>query len=83
MTKVNELAPMLTAVSEQVAKIGGETRQLLVRIQELTDVINAGGDVPPEVMQALENLEAQVAIVDELVADPAPPEDPVDPVPLV
>lgn len=68
-----ELATSLGTVTAQVAKIGDETRTLLVKIQELTDAISQGGATTPEVDAALAALQAQVAVVDELVADVSAP----------
>ena len=67
-----ELATSLAEVTAKVTKIGTETQTLLVKIQELTDAI-AAGTTTAEVDAALAALQAQVAIVDDLVADaPAP-----------
>ena len=69
-----ELAAKLTALTTQVSKIGTETQTLLVKIEDLTNAIAAGGATTPEVDAAVAALTAQVGVVDDLVADipPAP-----------
>ena len=67
MTTQQELAQQLTETTAKIDKIGGETRSLLTKIQELTDAVNNAGNVSPEA--ALQALKAQVDIVDNLVPD--------------
>ena len=69
MSTQAEHAAALEAVSQQVAKIGGETRTLLQKVIELTDALAAAGGTTPEVDAALAALQAQVLVVDELVVD--------------
>lgn len=69
MTTQQELAQQLTETTAKIDKIGGETRSLLTKIQELTDAVNNAGNVSPEVEAALQALKAQVDIVDSLVPD--------------
>jgi uncharacterized protein YoxC len=68
-------AAALKAVAEQVDKIGSETRALLGKVDELTTALNNAGQTTPEVDAALAALQAQVAVVDDLVPD-APPQQP-------
>lgn len=72
MATQSELAAQLTTVTAQVTKIGGETRTLLTKIQELTDALANQPGVTPELQAAADALAAQVAVVDDLVPD-APP----------
>lgn len=64
-----ELAQTLTETATKVEKIGTETRTLLTKVQELTDALNNGAEVTPEVRTALQALQDQVAVVDDLVPD--------------
>ena len=73
MATQEELAAQLTAATEQAAKIGGETRTLLTRIEELLAQIAAGSVVNPELQAAADALKAQLDVVDGLVADEVPP----------
>lgn len=73
MTTQTELAAAIGAVTATVAKIEGETRTLLSRIEALADELASAGNVTPEVAAALADLQAQVAVVDDLVPDEAPP----------
>lgn len=72
MSNHAELTASIQAVSENVAKIGGETRTLLERIAALEAAIEAGDEVPQAVLDALSALQAQVLVVDGLVPDAAP-----------
>lgn len=71
MSTQAQLAADITAVADQVTKIGGETRTLLDKIAELQAAIDAAGSVAPEVTEAMAALQAQVAVVDGLVPDAA------------
>lgn len=75
MSNQTQLAADINAVAANVAKIGGETRTLLDKIAELQAVVDAAGDVSPEVVEAMAALAEQVGVVDALVPDaeaPAP-----------
>ena len=74
MTTQAELVETITAVQEQVEKIGEETQTLIEKVAELEAVIEAEGSASPELIAAVEALKAQVQIVDDLVPD-APGED--------
>ncbi len=78
MSSQADLAVALDAATAKVTKIGGETRKLLTKIQELTDAIANGGPVTPEVEAKLAALNEQLGIVDGLVDD-EPPVDPTEP----
>ena len=62
----DELIAQVKADTEQVVKIGTETRTLLDKIKELLDLL-ANQTLKPEVEAAVSELSAQVAVVDELV----------------
>ena len=66
-----EFAASIEQVTAHVAKVGDETRTLIARISDLTAAVEAAGNSSPEMDTALEALKAQVAVVDELVPDPA------------
>lgn len=70
-----ELTAQLQAASAKIEKVGGETRSLITKVQELTDVINNLPEVSPELKAAADNVTAQLEIVDGLVPD-APEEEP-------
>ncbi len=74
MATQTELVAQLTAVNDQLKKIGTETAGLLAKIDELKAVI-AAGTVSPELQAAVDALTAQAKVVDDLVAD-APPVTP-------
>ena len=71
-----ELTAQVNTLTAKVEKIGTETRSLLTKIDELTEVINTGGEVTPELQGAVDALSAQADVVDQLVPD-APEEPPV------
>lgn len=81
MATQQELAADLAAVSANVEKIGGETRSLIEKIDELTAAVEAAGNTTPEVDAALQALKDQVAVVDALVPD-APPAGGDEPPPV-
>jgi uncharacterized protein YoxC len=68
-----ETAAQITALTAQVSKIGGETRTLITRIEELTAALADAGNTAPEVETALAALAEQVGVVDLLVQDPDAP----------
>ncbi|GMV76437.1 MAG: hypothetical protein AMXMBFR78_33860 [Rubrivivax sp.] len=77
--KFAQVTEELNATAARVAKIGTETQALLAKIDELSDAITSADSVPQEVADALAALQAQVAVVDDLVADaPAPEPEPED-----
>lgn len=95
-TKQSEIAAQLvtlnqtlTDIGSGVSKIGSETDTLNTKIQELTDIINAGGDATQEVIDALaavqtsaSALQVLVQSVDEKVPDaPAPEPEPAPELP--
>lgn len=77
MASQQELTVQVRTLTEKVNKVGTETRTLLDKIEELTDVIADGGSVSPELQAAVDDLQIQVNVVDELVPD-APTEPPVE-----
>ena len=68
-----ELVEQVNAATAQVQKIGGETRTLITRVEELLAIIAAGPTVTPELEAAVGNLKSQVQVVDDLVADSPTP----------
>lgn len=76
MTTQAELAVELAALTDQVTKVGDETRTLITKIADLTAALEMAGRVSPEVDAAVVALKAQVKVVDDLVPDPeAEPSD--------
>lgn len=73
-----ELAAQLTAATAKIDKIGTETRGLITKVQELTDIINNQAEVSPELQAAADAVDAQLTIVDELVPDATPETPPAD-----
>jgi septal ring factor EnvC (AmiA/AmiB activator) len=71
MASQDQHAADIAAVTAKVDKIGGETRTLLIKVAELTDALAAAGNTSVEVDAALQALKDQVAVVDDLVPDPA------------
>ena len=64
-----ELTAQVAAVNTQLAKIGTETTSLLIKIDELTEIIANGPPVSPELEAAVTALTAQAKVVDDLVPD--------------
>ena len=68
-----ELADGLTALTAQQGKIAKEQSDRFdaqaLKIQELTDAINAGGTVTPEVQTALDGLKAATQALDDTIPD--------------
>ena len=75
MTQV-ELTDALNKLTEQEGKIAKEQSDrfdaLTAKIQELTDIINAG-EVTPEVTAALAGLQTAVQSLDDVIPDAPPP----------
>lgn len=69
-----EVVQVLNQVSAQLTKIKGETTGLQQRITDLETAVNNQPNVTPELKAAVENIKAQVQVVDDLVTDtPTPP----------
>ncbi len=66
-----DLVVQLTAIKDNLVKVGGETTTLLAKIDELQALI-ANAPVSPELQAAVDAVAAQAKVVDDLVAD-APP----------
>jgi seryl-tRNA synthetase len=73
MANQQELAAQINEISGTITKIKGETQTTLDKVQELQDVINNQGGVSAELQAAVDNLKAQVQVVDELIPDAPPP----------
>jgi hypothetical protein len=78
MSTQAELAQEIGAVTEQVAKIGTETKATLQKVSELeTALANSSNGVDPAVATAFAALKAQVQVVDDLIPDaPVAPAEP-------
>lgn len=77
MATQKELQTQVETLTAQVGKIGTETRSLITKIDELTEIINNQAEVSPELQAAVDSLQQQVIVVDELVPDaPAPDPNP-------
>ncbi len=68
-----QLTAQITALSDQVAKVGAETTKSLQMIADLQALIAAGGTVTPELQTAVDALAAQLKTVDDLIPDPPSP----------
>lgn len=64
-----ELAQQLTDAAAKAEKVGNETRTLLTQIQALLDQVANATAVSPELQAAADAVTAQLAVVDDLVAD--------------
>ncbi len=64
-----ELAKELKAVTSQVEKIGMETGKTLQKVIDLEAIIAAGGNVTPEVNEALAGLKTQAQLTDDMIPD--------------
>ncbi len=71
-----ELAAGLKALQTQLGKVAKEQSDrfdaLTLKIKELTDIINAGGDVTQEVTDALAGVQTALQSLDDTIPD-APP----------
>ena len=72
-----ELAAGLKTITAQVGKVAAEQAgrfdTLTAKIKELTDIINAGGDVSQEVTDALAEVQTALQSLDDTIPDaPAP-----------
>lgn len=77
MATQSELSAQLKATTAKVEKIGTETRTLLTLVDDLKAALANQTGVTPELQAAADALDAQVAVVDELVPDlPTPPPTP-------
>ncbi len=69
MASQTQLAADLKVVKNQVAKIGQESSLTLKKVEELQAIIDAGEEVSPELQAAVDELKAQIQVVDDLVPD--------------
>ena len=69
MSTQAEAVLALTAINEQLAKIGQETSATLAKVAELQALIDAGATVTPELQAAIDAVKASAQKVDELVPD--------------
>lgn len=74
MATQSESAAQVQKLTDEVNKIGTETRSLLTKIDELMAIIASGQvQTSPELQAAIDALQAQVQVVDDLVPDAPPP----------
>lgn len=74
MATQQESAAQVTALTAEVTKIGTETRSLLTKIDDLLAVIATGSaQTSTELQAAIDALQAQVQVVDDLVPDAPTP----------
>jgi len=68
-----ELSAALDKLTAQVGKVAKEQSDrfdaLTSKIKELTDIINAGGDVTPEVTAALASVQSALGTLDDAIPD--------------
>lgn len=70
MANQQELAAQLKAVATQIQKIGTESKSTLEKVTKLEEALaNSGGEISIELQEAVNDLKAQVAVVDDLVVD--------------
>lgn len=69
MASQAELADQIRAATSQLQKIGTETKSLVEKIDALQAIIDAGGEVSPELQAAVDELKTQAQVVDDLVPD--------------
>lgn len=69
-----EVVQQLNAAKAQAEKIGGETRTLLTRIEDLLAQLANAANVTPELQAAADAVTEQLAVVDDLVPDAPAPE---------
>lgn len=73
MATQKELTDQINALTGIVVKVGSETRTLLTKIEELLAQIGNEGEVSAELQTAVNDLQAQVDVVDALVPDTTEP----------
>ena len=69
MATRDELVSELGKVKDQVVKVGGETRTLITKIEELLALLADAGNTTPAIDAALTAVKDQLQIVDDLVPD--------------
>ena len=76
MSTQTELAAQVQAISAQVSKIGEESKVTLQKVIDLETALANQDNVSPELQAAVDALKKQVQVVDDLVADAPPAEQP-------
>lgn len=69
MASQEQLVADLAAMTAQVEKIGGETRSLISKVDELMAALAAASETTPAIDNALQALKDQLSVVDALVPD--------------
>ncbi len=72
MATTKELETRLHGISETVNKIQTETTANVQMLADLRTELESGGQISPEAMQKLDEIEARLKATDDLVADAAP-----------
>lgn len=72
MSSQAEIAQGITALSEQVKKIGEESKTTLQKVADLEAALSNQENVTPELQAAFDSLKQQVQAVDDLIPDAAP-----------
>ena len=73
MASQTEAAAQIRALTAQIQKISAESSTTLQKVTDLQAVIDAGTGVSPELQAAVDELKAQIQVVDDLVPDVTPP----------
>ena len=80
MATSQEVVTKLNQINDSLTKVSGETTTLVSEVARLTDLVNADGTIPEEVVTLVNDIQTRVQSIDALVADaPTDPVDPVDP----
>ncbi len=74
MASQKEVAESLKALSATISKIGTETSGLKQKVADLQAAVDNQQNASPELVEAVEALQAQLKVVDDLVEDAAPTE---------
>lgn len=79
MKTQSEIAANLKTLTGVVQKIGAETSTLKQKVADLQAAVDNQQEASPELVEAVEALQAQLKVVDELVEDAAPNPEPQPP----
>ncbi len=69
----DELIAQVNEQGVKIDKIAGETRSLVDKVKELLEIIASGGPVKPELQAAVDAVDTQLQVVDDLVPDASEP----------
>jgi hypothetical protein len=79
MSTQQEIAAGLNAATEQLKKIATESGKTLQKVSELEAALANQSNVTPELQSAFDALKTQVQVVDDLVPDELPVDQPGGP----